>query len=702
MSLFLPPNGIPNNSDTIETANKIASSLQYYYNLNSPKLLSNSVIKLKESIFQSICLARATFLLNMTLMDDFSFFESPSLNEMLKGITETPEALLKHINTTLSQAVTVFIARIHCDIITFSNFVEAYFEEDPTLHLVFSNSTFPAIFGFFTLDFFCKLGAELIIAIIPNEKLNVLIKSMIVSFFFSIHYFFEFFIHLLYKGFSTEMSHEDIFNLFSSTLKSSLDFLTMHHITVLRAFNSIYPEQCSSFFIHDILINAIQFRNRWCDERFHSFDSFEFLDFIENLTKSETDQLMEIVFNHDNFCNILPQFPDSSLLPKIPIILSDRDIYTLIQIVGDKETLATMTIDPQALINASSKFYEGNYSPFCAEIMNSYSENKTKKSSCKNNEIPNNNQQSNPQSNNQTNLKTTQNLAFNFHIRMLKNKAYQAGLPNFLSFFPKTSFYSFYAKLPSSISITDDFTVYALNFYIKEATTELQIAEKATNCFILQNQIDFWKEHIYKTYNALLYLYSHQTVMKNIAIAKKKSFKKNIYPKHLKSIMKRMKKFDSSISYQSMISFLDFAQIEHNDLFLKYVFIFINGLNKIKFSQQYHNLLNYCKEMSSQMKRSFSMGFGSRIWLLLNIVQQLKVANIEIQFLHYTIFNNICFYANGEDLYNTLIVFKHFVYSNKKLRKMLTDETNLMIDILFSYFFKLVANIPVIQNLLVE
>ena len=331
---------------------------------NKPKLESK---QLEKEIMSILTVSRSICLINLSHSDDFQFFDCPSLNEMYETAFKPPPVSSKHFKLAVSQSLTNVINNIHTDHKKFSHLVVEYFGVDISLHTLFGLSTFPAIYGFFCTQKMCKNGAELLLDFIGEPEQEHLVDAMLTSYFdcafpFFTNLFEKFVLLIGNEEFNPSLSN--VLSALTTSVSYALPLLTRYHIDLIRAYNSISHERFASFLGRLLKSNYLRYTvNEFIPNQVRLLCTKLFTTIGSDVS------IAEILYAHLTNVKLItfatPESPTTEQLPKMPLVLSDRDVLIILEIMKDLPDL----VEPlQKLANENTTLFKNGYAPFTFDL----------------------------------------------------------------------------------------------------------------------------------------------------------------------------------------------------------------------------------------------------------------------------------------------------------------------------------------------
>ncbi|OHT11316.1 hypothetical protein TRFO_19300 [Tritrichomonas foetus] len=364
---------------TIEDGlNRDIDEIKEYYNyissisnLNPDANITKIKHKLYDVMFINLRTARQCLLLYLSQIDSSNFFESPP-SDVILGFSIQPNPKIKPLcsgmSATTSQIMTNILSRITKDLVSFSYVIKGYFKEDISLLETFCYMTFPAMFAYFTTDYYCRCGVDLIyqFILLPDEIPFTIGMNMLSSFFFCAfsftcglwNYFSAEILPILYLSI-------DFFAFMIACIEKASPLLSEHHKEIIQIMFMKFPSICIRFLIKDFLAS--------------SFNVFVTNGLIK-LPKESHDRIHRFFINHENDSDnangkkifhaftdsktsegSTPNHPTQRELNIMPMILSFRDIFILIEILGNPNKFTTESF--QKLVQQKHEFFKKGFEP---------------------------------------------------------------------------------------------------------------------------------------------------------------------------------------------------------------------------------------------------------------------------------------------------------------------------------------------------
>ncbi|OHS94779.1 hypothetical protein TRFO_39051 [Tritrichomonas foetus] len=365
MNLFFSPSEFNYEDNLI----KLHDTVNYISKFDKISFSHNDYLKsFSSEVLRVSCSSRALNLLRLRLFESFDFFDSPSFNDMFQCVDKNPEKVIGHFNHRFSQALTLLILKIHRDMKGFSNQVLKMLKFDPTLNFVFAYSTFPAIFGYFTIDVFSNLAGDFLINLIQNdfnESMKMILNPLIASYFISNHQFIYYLWHLFENRVQKKTKNVDeAFNVFCDCLKLCVIHLSHKHSIVLSIYSSIDTANCISLLYTDVFAQTYK-------EKFFLLNSsdnyfYNYLIELSNNPLNDTPRsILSILTKTAQRNSTIINDDIISQVKKMPIVMSDRDLCTIIEIYQSDKSVADINL----LSKSTSILFKRGYLPFYVDII---------------------------------------------------------------------------------------------------------------------------------------------------------------------------------------------------------------------------------------------------------------------------------------------------------------------------------------------
>ena len=351
----------PNFEESSDELTKQYQMLKKYSDFNIHDALVQYQSKLYDCLYENVRLSRAMCLMRLSQMEDFEFFDSPTLEEMFDCAIAIPSKIMRHFNTLISQALISVINDIYKNYKSFADNIIKHFQNDISLHPLFGLSTFPSIYGFFTTTKQCKYGHDIICYFLEKPEMIYLVESMLSSYFYCAHPFNI----LLWKSFHHFLISQDKMlkmtaDNFLSYLRKSIEIashhLTKYHISIIQKLFNLSPALCTKVIVSHF---------KYTFDSFYSSGEYFIHSRTQELAGQFFDglQINQIIdcFKNGGTALTHPQQPTHKELIKTPLIFSDRDVVVLLEILKEGNEVSQPLED---LLLASEKLFQNSYTPF--------------------------------------------------------------------------------------------------------------------------------------------------------------------------------------------------------------------------------------------------------------------------------------------------------------------------------------------------
>lgn len=730
MDLFFSPDLFSPEEDLRKLEEK-ADYLQSFSGVSITRSILNESKNIHSILMNNSCVARTINLLRLILMRVFNFFEFTSLNEIFKTIMDYPDKMTAHLSPRISQAFTLLILNIHKNLGTFAELVVNYLSFDPSMNYLFAYSTFPAIFGYFTLDYLCELGGDFLIEIFKHQKSNAIRRSrstgsyfwtnndnhqnynnqkvinfansMVASFFISMHQFF----HCLWSIFRTKIIYQpkdikQLFQFFCDALDNAAYYLTSYHQVVLSTYIAIDRENCTSVIFQDVFAVSLK-------ENFPELtDLFNFFIYLGDQPRSEeSNQVFTILTRNRKFSPNIPKLPPPNILQRVPIAMSEYDIYIVTEIVDQDKRFASDSVE---MMQSKGFVLKKGYLPFYADIIVPVNEWKNQppcieteasqpeKSSTASNSIDMIDQKEKIKEN-----------EFKRKYLIIQNVALQNGINELdaikQAIFPDREI----SKIPIFRKIQNndkDFAIFALKRYIQSYK---DLENQLNNLLFLKQ----WSKGVKRcsrlaeiTKETLLYCFSSLHVDKvNNSIDPKGRMIPQIRFKKLFETILNSSITPPKLMFYTCIKLLNQIAIKQDsvltDLFLRYKNYSQNELSDAvhKWADENSRIASHLVNEVQVLRMQFNLKVGERIIALLNVMHHLlTLCNKNHSIGYQSLFDFIIEEINPSKIAEIIIVLKVFVVQNKVVTDALQQSEFVYFENLMNSFYKLLRLNPALMK----
>lgn len=732
MDLFFSPDFF-SQEENIDKLEKKADYLRSYKGISVTRSILKETKNITSILLNKSCVSRTVNLLRILLMQVFDFFDTASFNEIFKCIIHYPDKVINHLSPRISQAFTLLILNIHKNISTFAELVVNYLNFDPTVNFIFSYSTFPAIFGYFTLDYLCELASDFLIEIFKHQNTNSIRRSrstgnyfwansvsnqslkerkstnianpIVASFFISLHQFF----HCLWLNFRAKIVYQpkdvnQLFQFFCDALDTAAFYLTSHHQVVLSTYIAVDRVNCVSVIFHDIFAVSLK-------ESFPELtELYDFFIYLGNQPMSEQSNLVfTILTKSRKFISCIPKLPPPNVIQRIPIVMSECDMHIVTEIVDRDKRFASDTVE---MIQSKELALQKGYLPFYADIIVPANERKISSANTESHKkqskifFTTSNSQSDMLSENGIKIKKKENENENEFKRkylIIQNIASLHGIDELDAlkrvifpdrFTDDDNYISHFKKIHNT---DHNFAVFSLQQYIQSyKETQIQI----NNLIFLKQwskSVEFYASIAETTKNALLYCLSNRHINEVSNL---------IDPKNRMNIQIRFRKlFETVMSvnttppqllFYSCIKMLNLITIKPDptltNLVTRYSIYSQNALyhSVHRWADENPRMASHLVHEVQDLRMQFNLKIGERIITLIALINHLTVLCKEIPSISYqSLFDFVIEELKPSKVAEIIIILKVFIIQNKIVKDILDQSEYVHFENLMNSFYKL-------------
>ena len=664
--LFLDAEKFDALGDIAELSDKIERILPYR-GLKATRSYNDYLGLYREELLRNICTARASILMHMSLTDDFDFFDKRSPDDMFKFLSDSPPKSINHLSPRISQALSLLLTRIHKNVDEFVNLACRYFSDDISFILIFSYSTFPALFGFFTLDHFCKCGGYFIRKMMEDERMAVAVSGMVGAYFFSMYAFFDILWNAFLEGVANDKSLETCKAVFLEVLDKNMKFLTGDHASVVSLYLNKNVGACSSVVFQDIFAASLRLRDP---------SMVEFIEFLESCASASGDlceyaeRVFSIVTKDRDYVSLLPPLPSFDDLRRLPFAMSDRDIWTICQIEESSNV-----VDARELFKALPTFLERRYAPFYVELVNPHAQQRK----------PPDRELTPEEMSNKRNITNLVTLA-------------QDTSTDVVSWLAKTKFFVARpnVRVPEFCS-SDSFNRFAL---IHQGNTIYEGVIQITNVIDLIGRTRYlqtYSKFIDSTYNRLLDKFAETYVASIISQIKVSRSLSTIdrLDLYFKGVIKQV---DSRLALPACLAILDSSKEPFDEHMAETEQRFRNLLSRPTFDERVGIWASAHPRVAITLKQkcdeAFRMPLGSRLRVMMWLGELLKnvITANKASYTHWQhMFENaLCLLSRDAHVFSSFAIWNRLVFMNTDLLKILPKKQVSVLNELLAGFATLI------------
>lgn len=344
--------------------------------------LVKRIIKLYE---ENIQLSRGSYLMQLCAKECNSFFDIPSVPSLFSTIYAKPLTGITKYPPMYIQILSSKISLIYEKPLELAIAVCSFFRDDISYVPFFAYSSFPGLFSGFVGEGFCSSASDFLVEVFDYKPSNYLLSStLLATYFSSATVFFDHFwskISGVYGFFKKEGCFEEKTQKFINCLTSSLPHLSKYHTRAFREFSVEFASESKKFLVNEIFIQSfddltktsIDFLDQECTIRFREY----LVSLGQNIHKETLQSILNIIINNQVYLAVNPTLKGSVWFKGVPIIISDRDVHLVHQILEKSKVLKwNYTRGPIV--------FSENLSPMRFNVFPSFvSENKEEPNVCK-------------------------------------------------------------------------------------------------------------------------------------------------------------------------------------------------------------------------------------------------------------------------------------------------------------------------------
>ena len=367
-------------NDEREDLQELRENATFFHDLGGFRLgaaTSTLPKKILSKFTKNITTMRGCFLMEMFSTTQNSIFGSPpSLPSLFHTIYKPPSKFISKYPLMFGQSLSFQIKTIYDKPLDFARAVALYFKEDDSQKVLFSYSTFPAIYSYFLGQEFCSSASLFLIAFMVDAKQLSTTEILLASFFKAIPTFYTRLWSLLsdkMANFGKTTNFDKLFSTFEDCLEASLSHLTEYHINAFASFAQTYPSRIVDFLIDKIIVDPFVMASNGSQYLpFKQYNS-EYLKFFQHLKSAENNdkaqRLVTIIREHKKFLEVIPSMQCSIWSRGIPIYLCDSDISLLSHILQESNKFKFKFIiqSDVTLSKGYDIYYMDVFPSFCKE-----------------------------------------------------------------------------------------------------------------------------------------------------------------------------------------------------------------------------------------------------------------------------------------------------------------------------------------------
>lgn len=340
--------------------NELVSKVNEYRKLASFKFggaSESQSAKMYRTYEKNSLFLRGIFYLEMFNADSTGFFDIPTVPELFTTIYSKPRKAISKFRPMFIQSFTYHVCNIYKAPKEFARNVASYISDDPTFHLFFAYSTFPAIFGFFASQELCELGSIFLIELIQNTDEEFVADAFLAAFFCALPDFYNYFFSTFSENvneFSLCTSFDEFYRKFIPLIKQAMPLIPIPFIKVLNEMVKKYKKSAAEFFVDSFFYDHF-IALRSSTGYFTQPEVCTALEgFFVEMKEKKANEVVDYIIGNAIFQNEFPSLTGVLSQSGLPLFLSERDI----ELVVDSLLYGTNNI-----INQAPNTYSNSLNP---------------------------------------------------------------------------------------------------------------------------------------------------------------------------------------------------------------------------------------------------------------------------------------------------------------------------------------------------
>lgn len=337
----------------------------------------NEFTSLKNKMLENINAARQVLLLYMSLQPEYDCLISVKYEVFLKKLKNYPLV-------ADSSAIKVF-GDLNVKVQLFAKLIRKYFASDIFYLFIFSWSTFPSVYGYFTSDYYFKLGNDLIIEFLTSPTTDdvKIVDSLLPPYFLcAFEFLIKFWSKVSFNLSQKVYKSEEFFVLMIGCISSCSYFLSNYHKNIIEMFYRETPNRCITFIFNDFLKLSFDIIKHNDDFLFSPSSIEQINDFLNEGLKTTLSERGKQIINaftmksevkNENEISIgVPSTPDDLCLRQFQFLISPFDIGILSDIYsfGITDVQTTNICKPETLAKLREVEFKKGFSPKMINVPN--------------------------------------------------------------------------------------------------------------------------------------------------------------------------------------------------------------------------------------------------------------------------------------------------------------------------------------------
>jgi len=313
-----------------------------FFGFNTERPLEKLYGELKSMYLSSMRYSRGCYLINLAQSGSEFFTDLPDAGALFRYLNEKTTSYMVHFSPMFVQGLCLNIVHVYEDPESFALIVNEFFTNDSTFINLFAYSTFPTIYGFFTIKEQMSYASTFLETYFSISHDFLLPSELFKAFFLSSHMFYQalwYELNMKFNQLHGNGTKEFYKNSLVESLKKSVSLLSKYHLQAFKSFAKFFPDNLISTFFHDLLLVPFLIASQG-SSFMNLYDLIEdFALFLKSLTDNVSfvisiDIINCFLYSHDgNQCEDI-SFRSISWSESIPIMMCERDVQLFYDIIS--------------------------------------------------------------------------------------------------------------------------------------------------------------------------------------------------------------------------------------------------------------------------------------------------------------------------------------------------------------------------------
>lgn len=313
----------------------------YFEGIDCKKMSKDINIKTFKYYLTNLQMMKNYYLLDFSNSDSTGFFDIPGLKEMFKIIDQSTKKAFAIFDAMFVQNLSSNIQKLMNNPKVFAQLVKNYFEHDLINKFLFGYTSFPAIYGYFSLEEFTKAASEFLKAFFSISTDVELCSILLKSFLKGSTLFFDHFLCSIGQNMNKYDDYIDLkdaqfFHITNDSIKQSIPNMSNFHIAAVESYVKAFPKHAILFFVENVLYAPFARAASACSYFHNQKRAHAYKQYLENLKKQiYNDDVLELLNSFVYF-----QVPKAEMVSfgklnwsgAIPLMLSDVDVKLIHEI----------------------------------------------------------------------------------------------------------------------------------------------------------------------------------------------------------------------------------------------------------------------------------------------------------------------------------------------------------------------------------